>query len=68
MGELYLDNFERLSITERPGGHNGDGSGYQQGRPENVFRPGRTMPVPYLWAVPAYDNDDQPESLLSSAC
>ena len=67
MGEIYLDNFERLSITERPGGRDGDGTRHQEARADKEYRPGRAVTLPHPWAAPACDNDNQRESLLSGA-
>ncbi len=62
MGELYLDNFERLSTPDHAAEH-----GRHQ-KKANISVADERLQCLIVWSLPLkYDDDDQRESLLSGA-
>jgi hypothetical protein len=68
MGELYLDNFERLLVPEWQNEHDCSCTGCQEAKAGKDSQRGQSFPLSHLWPGTPSSNDDRQKTLLSSAC
>jgi hypothetical protein len=65
MGELYLDNIERLSIPEWRDVYKGGHARYRDAKPDDVIQPEQSIWIIRLRTTEAFDRDDRGESLAT---